>query len=185
VVDYITSQPGDWLQLTGRKVMLLVNATEMLDTESQESYAEWSWPLAAGSWIGHFGVLIPLTVVGLFVTWPQRRRLWVLHAMAAAYAASVVLFFVFARYRYPLVPFLLLFSAAGIAGGRQFWQAASARLRTATATVVASCLVLAHADARHHREQPRHGVAAGWALRRGRGPSPARDRHDAGLRARA
>ncbi len=143
VVDYITSQPGDWLQLTGRKVMLLLNATEMLDTESQESYAEWSWPLAAGSWIGHFGVLIPLTVVGLFVTWPQRRRLWVIHAMAAAYAASVVLFFVFARYRYPLVPFLLLFSAAGIVGGRQFWQAASARLRTATATVVASGLVLA------------------------------------------
>ncbi len=143
VVDYVRSQPGDWLQLTGRKVMLLLNATEMLDTESQESYAEWSWPLAAGGWIGHFGVLVPLTVVGLFVTWPQRRRLWVIHAMAAAYAASVVLFFVFARYRFPMVPFLLLFSAAGVVGGRQFWQAASAQLRTATVIAVTIGLVVA------------------------------------------
>ena len=29
-------------RLLGRKALLLVNATEMLDTESQESYAEWS-----------------------------------------------------------------------------------------------------------------------------------------------
>ena len=36
----------------------------------------------------------------------------VLHALALAYAASVVMFYVFARYRYPLVPFLLLFAAA-------------------------------------------------------------------------
>ena len=52
----------------------------MLDTESQESYAEWSWPLAVGGWVGHFGVLVPLAVAGVFVTWPQRRRLWLLHA---------------------------------------------------------------------------------------------------------
>jgi len=114
VVDYITSQPVDWLQLSARKVLLLLNATEMLDTESQESYAEWSWPLAIGGWIGHFGVLVPLAVAGVFVTWPQRRRLWLLHLMAVAYAASVVAFFVFARYRYPLVPFLLLFAAAAV-----------------------------------------------------------------------
>ena len=29
----------------------------MLDTESQESYAEWSWPLADRRLVGHFGVL--------------------------------------------------------------------------------------------------------------------------------
>ncbi|MEY4636918.1 MAG: hypothetical protein RJA55_2716 [Acidobacteriota bacterium] len=114
VVDYITSQPVDWIQLLGRKVLLLVNATEVLDTESQESYAEWSWPLAIGGWIGHFGVLVPLAVAGVFVTWPLRRHLWLLYALTLAYAASVVVFYVFARYRYPLVPFLLLFSAAAV-----------------------------------------------------------------------
>ena len=143
VVDYITSQPGDWLRLTGRKVMLLLNATEMLDTESQESYAEWSWPLALGSWVGHFGVLVPLAIAGLFVSWPERRRLWVLHAMAMAYAASVVLFFVFARYRYPLVPFLLLFGAAGVMGARPFYQRASAQLRGTAAAAIGLAMAVA------------------------------------------
>ena len=35
--------------------------------------------------------------------------------MALAYAASVVMFYVFARYRYPLVPFLMLFAAQPVA----------------------------------------------------------------------
>ena len=64
-LGFITSQPLAWLRLTGRKVLLLVNRTEMLDTESQESYAEWSAPLAVGGWIGHFGLLVPLAVLGL------------------------------------------------------------------------------------------------------------------------
>jgi len=142
VVDYVTAQPGDWLQLSARKVWLLLNATEMLDTESQESYAEWSWPLAIGGWVGHFGVLVPLAVAGLIVTWPDRRRVWVLHAMAAAYAASVIAFYVFARYRYPLVPFLLLFGAAGVTGGWPYWRRASVAARAAAVTAIAAVSIL-------------------------------------------
>ena len=111
---YITSQPWAWSKLMARKFVLLWNATEMLDTESQESYADWSTPVRLGSFVGHFGVLVPLALLGLFVTWPDRRRLWVLYAMTAAYAASVLLFFIYARYRFPLVPFLMLFAAAGL-----------------------------------------------------------------------
>lgn len=110
-LGYITSQPVDWLALTGRKILLLFNRSEMVDTESQESYEEFSWPLRALGWIGHFGILVPLALLGLIAMWPDRRRLWPVHAMAITYAASVVMFFVFARYRYPMVPFLLLFAA--------------------------------------------------------------------------
>ncbi len=102
-MDFITSQPGAWLTLMARKVALLWNATEMLDTESQEAHAEYSLPLRALGRVGHFGVLVPLAVLGFVLTWPMRRRLWILYAMTLAYAASVVLFYVFARYRYPLV----------------------------------------------------------------------------------
>jgi tetratricopeptide (TPR) repeat protein len=109
---FITSQPAAWLKLTGRKVLLLFNRAEMIDTESQESYAEYSTPLWVLGWVGHFGVLVPLAVFGMIATWPDRRRLWIVHALFWTYAASVVLFFVFARYRYPLVPFLILFAAA-------------------------------------------------------------------------
>jgi hypothetical protein len=44
----------------------------------------------------------------------MRSRLWIFYAMTMAYAASVVIFYVFARYRYPLVPLLMLFAAAGV-----------------------------------------------------------------------
>lgn len=114
-LDFIASKPGAWLTLMGRKVALLANATEMLDTESQETHAEWSLPLRLGGFIGHFGILVPLALFGLVVTWPMRSRLWILYAMTVSYAASVVLFYVFARYRYPLVPLLILFAAAGVA----------------------------------------------------------------------
>ena len=51
-LGYITSQPLSWLKLTGRKILLLFNRSEMLDTESQESYAELSM-VAAGPRLGH------------------------------------------------------------------------------------------------------------------------------------
>jgi tetratricopeptide (TPR) repeat protein len=113
-LDFVVSKPGAWLALMGRKVILLWNVTEMVDTESQEAHAEWSLPLRLGGFIGHFGILVPLALLGVFVTWPMRSRLWILYAMTLAYAASVVVFYVFARYRYPLVPLLMLFAAGGV-----------------------------------------------------------------------
>jgi tetratricopeptide (TPR) repeat protein len=113
-LDFITGRPVEWLRLVGRKIALLINAREMLDTESQETHAEWSVPLRLSALAGHFGVLIPLALLGIIATWPMRSKVWVLYAMLIAYAGSVVLFYVFARYRYPLVPFLVLFAAAGL-----------------------------------------------------------------------
>lgn len=114
-VAFITGEPAAWLALMARKAALLVNATEAIDTESQESYAEWSWPLRLLGWFTHFGLLVPLAVVGVWATWADRRRLWVFYAVAAAFAASTIAFYVFARYRYPLVPMLTVFAAAGLA----------------------------------------------------------------------
>ena len=133
-LGYITSAPLDWLKLTGRKLLLLVNRTEMLDTESQESHAEWSTPIAVLSWIAHFGLLVPLAVLGMIVTW---RRGWILHALTITYALSVVMFFVFARYRYPLVPLLLLFGAVGAFNIRRAGE--SWRIAGAVALIIIVC----------------------------------------------
>jgi tetratricopeptide (TPR) repeat protein len=119
-LDFIVTQPASWLTLMVKKTVLLVNAAEMVDTESQETHAEWSMPLRLLGPIGHFGVVVPLAIFGLIATFPSsgasnRSLFWLLYAMTAAYAASVVAFYVFARYRYPLVPFLMLFAAAGLA----------------------------------------------------------------------
>ena len=122
-LDFITSQPAAWLRLVGRKVALLWNATEMVDTESQESYGEWSTPVRLLAHLGHFGILVPLAALGVWATWPLRKRLWIVHAMTIAYAGSVVMFYVFARYRFPLVPFLVLFASAGLAALPAFIRA--------------------------------------------------------------
>jgi tetratricopeptide (TPR) repeat protein len=113
-LDFITAHPAQWLALIARKVELLVNATEMLDTESQESYAEYSWPLRFLGWFGHFGVLVPLALLGMILSWGDRQRLAILYALTGVYAASVLMFYVFARYRLPLVPFFMLFAAGAV-----------------------------------------------------------------------
>src|SRR5439155_15125958 len=46
-----------------------------------------------------------------------RSELWVVYAMLGAYAVSVMMFYIFARYRFPLVPFLVLFASIPVAFG--------------------------------------------------------------------
>lgn len=111
---FITGHPGAWLRLMGRKALLLVNASEAIDTESQEAYAAWSWPLRLLGWLTHVGVLLPLAVVGVWARWSDRRRLAVFGWIALAFALSTLAFYVFARYRYPLVPLLMLAAAPGL-----------------------------------------------------------------------
>src|SRR6058998_7519 len=137
---FIVSDPGAWLKLMARKTALLMNATEMVDTEDQESYAEWSAVLRLLGPVTHFGVLVPLAFAGMLATWSGLSRLWVLYALLIVYALSVVFFFVFARYRYPLVPLLILFAAAGglaaIAEIQSFQRAGFSVLRPASRKLI-------------------------------------------------
>lgn len=135
--EYIRTQPADWVALTARKVALLVNATEMLDTESQQTHAEYSLVLATLGQVAHFGFLAPAALFGVWVTWARRRELALLYLLLVTYAASVVLFYVFARYRYPLVPVLMLFAAAGMIEARRFFREAGARRLAAALAAVA------------------------------------------------
>ena len=96
------------------------NSVEIADTESQDVQAEWSLPLRALSPLS-FGVIFVLGVFGAVATAPVARRWWFIHAMALTYTLSIVAFFVFGRYRFPLVPVLMLLAVGGIAAWRQPW----------------------------------------------------------------
>jgi tetratricopeptide (TPR) repeat protein len=115
---YIRAQPADWLVLEARKLRLLLNVSEMVDTESQESHEDYSWLLRLLGHVAQFGMLAPLAGLGVWLTWGDRRRLWLLHGMIVVYALSVLVFYVVARYRLPLAPLLIVFAAAAIARGR-------------------------------------------------------------------
>jgi tetratricopeptide (TPR) repeat protein len=139
---FVKAHPLDWAALQLRKTVLLVNRTEILDTESQETYAEYSLPLRILGPVGHFGVLVPIALLGFILTWPDRWRLWPLTAMFVAYAASVVIFYIYARYRYPLVPMLLLYAAAGIVGAPALVRSFPAARRNAVIAAMAIAAVL-------------------------------------------
>lgn len=111
---YIVSQPRAWLRLEARKLSLAFNAVEVVDTEDLYTHAEASVVLRLASRLFHVGVLAPLALLGVWISWPERRRLLPLGLLFVAYTASLLAFYVVGRYRVPLLPFLVLFAAAAI-----------------------------------------------------------------------
>jgi tetratricopeptide (TPR) repeat protein len=112
-LGYVRSQPWDWLRLMGRKFLLVFNATEAADTESIEVYSEYSLILRIILWL-NFGVILPLAVFGAWLSRRDWRRLALLSALLLAMAFAVAIFYVVARYRYPIVPIVILFAAAAL-----------------------------------------------------------------------
>ena len=140
--DWISSHPGAWLELTVRKFLLVWNATETTDTEDLYTHAEWSLPLQLCDAILHFGVLAPLGLLGIWLTRARWRELWILYAMCGVYVLSVVLFYVLARYRYPLVPPLLLFAGVGLVELPSWWRRSGTGERLRTAALVGVALLV-------------------------------------------
>lgn len=110
----ISESPARWLRLLCWKTALLWNRVEVTDTEDPYTYAEWSLPLRLLLPFSHFGVLLPLATLGYLLERRHRRQLHLLVLMTGCYAAGVLLFYVFGRYRFPLVPMLCPLAAIGI-----------------------------------------------------------------------
>ena len=113
-LDYITTRPADWIRLLGLKWLMVWNVREIEDSDDFYIYQSWSGLLRLLAAINHFGILVPLFVLGVVLTSSRWRNLWLLYAMILAMAASVAVFYVFGRYRFPLVPLLALFAGAGV-----------------------------------------------------------------------
>lgn len=128
--DFIRREPVGWLALLGRKWLLVWNAGELADTDDQYAYGQWSPLLRMLTATMSFGTLLALALGGVSLCWSERRDTWLVWLLALAYAGSVALFFVFARYRLPLVPILALPAGAGLCRAVELLrQRQSARLR--------------------------------------------------------
>lgn len=111
---FIRDAPGEWLVLMVTKTAMTFDAFEIPDTEDIYLYADESWLLGAILSVLHFGVLLPLAAAGIWMV-GRRESAWLHLMLAAAFAFSVVLFYVFARYRYPLVPLLIPLAGFAVA----------------------------------------------------------------------
>jgi len=114
--DYIISQPLSFLKGLAYKTAQFVSSREMPRNVDIYLFRKWSGLLGAGVWKGGafgfpFGLLLPLAAVGAF----YRRReiatpIWL---FVVLYPAAVILVFVAARYRAPIVPVMSVLAGAG------------------------------------------------------------------------
>ncbi len=135
-LGFIAQEPAKWARLLLKKCLLVFNARELADSDEPLVYEDESWLLRGLSLIFSFRCLFPLALAGMVVT-RREQAPRVLHVLWPTLAASAALFFVFARYRYPLVPLLLPFAAVALLEVRK------ARTRAALVKLGAPALAFA------------------------------------------
>lgn len=103
--SFISANPGRWAALLLRKLSFTMSSYELPQLENyyfQRSYSGLlSLPLPG------FAIVAPFGILGLMLSL-GRRRSRLLSLFVAAHVASIVAFFVVARYRLPIVPVLIL-----------------------------------------------------------------------------
>ncbi|MGH7681713.1 MAG: hypothetical protein ACRENN_06960, partial [Candidatus Eiseniibacteriota bacterium] len=115
VVDWARADPGAFLKLQLRKVRLLLGGDEIFRNQAiypSRAYSPVLWALLwkIPGMAFPFGVLIPLACMGLVVAW---KRAPLLGWIVVVYGLANVAFFITARYRAPMIPYLAIFAAAG------------------------------------------------------------------------
>ncbi len=112
-LEFISENPGKELQLLHLKFLLAINRTEIGDTDSQYLFADYSLLLRGAQSFWHFGVLFPLAALSL-ISWKRDRKALIpLLLIFGTLLGGLVVFYVLGRYRYPLVPPLILMAALG------------------------------------------------------------------------
>jgi len=128
----IAAAPGAWVNKLVKKAWLVFAAEELEPNNDINLYRGESWLLRAlilrlGPLWFPFGLVAPLFVLGA-VTRKPGAGAWLVFGFIAAYATSLVLFHVRARYRLPIAPVMLPFAAAGA-----LWVVEQWKVRNATA----------------------------------------------------
>jgi tetratricopeptide (TPR) repeat protein len=138
--EEIGRDPLRWAGLMLRKVYFLINGHEIESNVSIYTLREWSPLLRILVW-RHlisfpFGLLLPLALAGLWLSRRNWRRHLLIYLFLGSYAVSVILFFVNARFRVPLVPLLIIYAA-----GAAVWMVRQVRARRWSVLVAPSVIL--------------------------------------------
>ncbi|MDQ8195135.1 hypothetical protein QEH59_11915 [Coraliomargarita sp. SDUM461004] len=133
--ESVAADPWRWLGLMGRKGFYVFNNWEQYNNLSYH-YHQARWPLLAWNPLG-WGVLLLFAGAGLCFGYrnSDRPAFWGITILGLAYAAGLLLFFVSARFRLPLVPLLCV-----AAGGCVFLRRPQGRRDWSLATILLLCL---------------------------------------------
>ena len=127
----IAAAPGAWVKKLVKKAWLVFDAEELEPNNDINLYRGESWLLRAlivrlGPLWFPFGLVAPLFVLGAVTRKPSAGA-WLIFGFIAAYATSLALFHVRARYRLPIAPVMLPFAAAGALCVAKQWKVRNAK----------------------------------------------------------
>jgi len=116
---WIASHPGEWVANLARKLGHVWHGRELASNRDLYGARGESVVLAALLWrtpmlFFPFGVLAPLALVGMGVSWIERRRSRFLIGLVAIQCATMMVFFVTGRFRLAMLPVLVLFAAEAV-----------------------------------------------------------------------
>jgi len=109
--SYIGEDPGGWMRLLVRKLSFAMSSYELPQLENYYFQKRYSGLLALP--LPGFALVAPLGLLGIVLAW-RRRQARLLALFFASYMATVVAFFVVARYRLPVVPVLAVGSGFAV-----------------------------------------------------------------------
>jgi tetratricopeptide (TPR) repeat protein len=108
-IDYILTQPLDWLGLMLRKLDYFWNGFEISNNQNLYFYRRFASVTAILPPL--FYLISPLSIIGLALTLRHQRKYWIIPLFVFTYMLTVIAFFVTSRFRLPVLPFLIILAS--------------------------------------------------------------------------
>jgi tetratricopeptide (TPR) repeat protein len=111
-VRVILRDPGTFAARIGRKALFFLWGYEIGNNRDIYAFRAGAGPLSLP--LPGWSIVLPLALIGSFARWRDRRGGALPELFAVTYALSVILFFVCARFRVPVLPALFPLAGAGL-----------------------------------------------------------------------
>ncbi|MEE9613326.1 MAG: glycosyltransferase family 39 protein [Thermodesulfobacteriota bacterium] len=121
--EYIIENQIDYAVLEAKKLFLFWNFYEYPDNHNY--YLHRTHSRVLGGPVLGFGIIAPLALLGLFLSFGQPRKFAVVYLVFFTYLVSFLMFFNYARFRIPAVPFMIIFGVYAL-----YWIAGRVRARS-------------------------------------------------------
>ncbi|HWR84223.1 MAG TPA: glycosyltransferase family 39 protein [Candidatus Deferrimicrobium sp.] len=132
---WIISQPGAFSQLYLRKLYHCF-ANQEISNDRDLPYFFHQIPILMYNPLS-FGILFALAFAGVLLTWRRSVAVRLIVIVILVYSGAIALFFFNSRFRLPILPYVILLSAAGTIG---LWRSLVARRKSAARVAGAAVL---------------------------------------------
>jgi tetratricopeptide (TPR) repeat protein len=154
-LEYMRANPGAFTSNLLRKAFYFWSVYEVPQIEHLPFEKRYSWLLRIPS--PSFGMICPLGILGVVLALRKRKEAWLLLLFMLAYSSTIVVFFVVARYRLPMIPALMVFASYTVWWWIRALSGRRYRDLLVSLGVLVSLYVLVHVN--FYRIDPRSGFA--------------------------